>query len=110
MGFNLSIAYSMERLVSDGWGKIRQLMRTHDQEEYDHLLISISAPDQDGLTFAGENAWFQEMLRFREPIEKPAHLSSVIFHNWSNGQVHDLKWPDNAPVLLQERHGPVRFG
>ena len=110
MGFDLTFAYTMERMISDGWNVVRKLIKDHDTDGFDHLLVSIGAPDKDGMIFSGESAWFQEMLRFPEVIERPQHLSRVIFHNWSNGLVHDLVWSGEPSVTVRQRHGPVRHG
>ncbi|HTP24695.1 MAG TPA: hypothetical protein VMK12_03415 [Anaeromyxobacteraceae bacterium] len=104
MGFDLGFAFTTEHTPSSAWAELERLVVQHDNPGIDWLLLSVGAPNRDGLIFPTEEALAQFMLEHPSPLASPTHISRITLHLWSTGEAHELL-SDVAPSF-----GPLYMG
>jgi hypothetical protein len=87
-GFDLRLQMTVTVTSSDVQTELERLVTNHDQPGVDRLLISIGAPNRDGLLFPGEPLVF-EQLPPPAPVET-RHIRVVTMHGFTTGAVRDL--------------------
>lgn len=107
-GFEVALLYDFTLNISDEWERLRLLIEGHDNPGFDHLLVSIGAPDRDGVFFPAAVEVFWEMLRFPEEVRKPKYVRRVYLHEWGSGRIFLLDWRDHPTQHPTEINGAIR--
>ena len=112
-GLNVALAFQSDHTAGGEWAKLRTAVKRKDKSANNTLVISVGAPDRFGRCFASEEVLANFMLEFPETLQVK-HLSSVVLHFWSTGQVVELLgekpvelWPGHFEGLSPAFH-PLR--
>ena len=100
-GLNVALAFQSDHTAGGEWAKLRTAVKRKDKSANNTLVISVGAPDRFGRCFASEEVLANFMLEFPETLQVK-HLSSVVLHFWSTGQVVELL--GEKPVELWPGH------
>ena len=76
---------------------VEKLVRDHDKEGVDTLLITSGGPDRDGVMHPMEQVVSDFYLQ-NPLVLKTDHISRIIMHRWPTGDAYDLL--ENPPKLL----------
>jgi hypothetical protein len=88
-GFNIVLAYTTVHTVASTTAMIQRLVREHDKEGVDTLLITSGAPDRSGSMYPLEQVISDFYLQ--HPVElQTRHISRVILHRWPTGDAFDI--------------------
>lgn len=87
MSFACELSMSTQVNESAVRTELERLIRQHDQEGIDHLLITLGGPDQDGLVYPAEEqlvALFADNVLQSPPVK---HLKRVSSHAFRSGGI-----------------------
>lgn len=113
-GFELGLAFTSIADAASGWKSLIELLESHDQPGFDHLLVTVGGPDEAGFGYLAEELLLIEMLRDPKDIPKPRYVTKVTLHSWETGEIVDLKWgPDPKQsfpdeMILNRVNGRIR--
>jgi hypothetical protein len=90
MGFACELSMSTQVNESAVRAELERLIRQHDQEGIDHLLITLGGPDQDGLVYPAE----EQLVAFLagDVLQTPPvrHLKRVSGHAFRSGGIWEF--------------------
>lgn len=109
-GFEIGMAYSTSDNADAIWQELLRVVRDHDQDTTDHLLITVGGPNKEGFIFPSESYLIDVALSAAEPLRELRHLSRVSLHFWENGRIVEL-YPTLAsgPVIYPGKFSPPYF-
>jgi hypothetical protein len=112
-GFELGLAFSSEHIAKDLEADFLRMISKHDQEGVDDLIISVGAPDTQGLVWPTDTSLFFFMTQFSCPnVERPRHLKRVLAHIWETGAIIEF-FPERKEIQsnlylgLNPSHYPI---
>lgn len=110
-GFEIGMAYSTTDTTTTIWQELLRVVRDHDQNRIDHLLITVGGPDQDGFMFPAESYLIDTALNMPEPLTDLHHLSRVSLHFWPNGRIVEL-YPTlgSTPIIYPGQYSAAYYG
>ncbi len=90
LGFNLGLQYTLLIRAQEVHAEIERLVRRHDKQGIDQLLLVIGGPIVEGISFPAEY-YFSLWLR-ENPVEPLAtrYVSQVTAHAWNDGSIFEL--------------------
>ncbi len=89
-GFELACCYESLHTASSIVGEVNRLIRQHDKEGVDWLLITVSGPRRDGLIHPSEMTLANSLVRGGVPVMRPVHIRRVVLHVFPVGCVYEL--------------------
>ena len=96
-GYDVVLAYSTKHTASSVSAVVEKLVRDHDKEGVDTLLITSGGPDRDGVMHPMEQVISDFYLQ-NPKVLKTDYISRVIMHLWPTGDAYDLL--ENPPKRL----------
>lgn len=88
LGFECSLSFVQHIMASDVTRELGRVIRQHDKEPIDHLIISAGGPDRDNVQYPADDIQL-DILPDREYEFK--HLRRVTLHRWLTGQWVELR-------------------
>jgi len=104
-GFELAAAVMVKLHARDIETQLNQIVADHDRPANDVLLISAGAPGRSGLCLISDEVALEESMLGKLALPQPDHLTRVLLHRWSFGDVHEL-YPSQRQ-LVQPRVAAV---
>lgn len=86
-GFECALGMSFEITHQSVFAEISRLVSQHDQDDIDHLLITVGGPDREGFIYPGEEFMYAFAQDFQPSC---SHLRRVTLHSFMTGDVADL--------------------
>lgn len=109
-GSEMGMAYSTTDNAHAIWQELLRVVRKHDQNAIDHLLITVGGPDRDGFVFPAESYLIDVALSMAEPLANLHHLSRISLHFWENGRIVELyPTPGSGPVVYPGQYSTSYF-
>lgn len=96
-GYDIVLAYTTTHTASSIGIVLEDLVRKHDKEGVDNLLITSGGPDRDGAMHPMEQVISDMYLQYPKVL-KTEHINRVILHRWPTGDAYDLL--ENPPKQL----------
>ena len=90
MGFDLILGFTTLYRLSDVESGLNAAMAKKDRPGNDWLLLTAGGPNQQGLTFPGEELVSSLVVEHPPIISAPAELRRVILHRWGSGDAWEL--------------------
>jgi hypothetical protein len=88
-GYEIVLAYTTKHTASSVAAVIEKLVRDHDKEGVDTLLITSGGPDRHGVMHPMEQVISDFYLQ-NPLVLKTDYISRVILHRWPTGDAYDL--------------------
>jgi hypothetical protein len=110
-GTEIHLAYQSSHTASITWSRLQQAIAKKDRPGNDNLLISVGAPDRNGMTYATEELLANFIMEHPRPVET-RHLKNVILHFWSTGVAISLTngcQPMWSPIYTGIQSGSLPF-
>ncbi|QMS88716.1 hypothetical protein HUN01_14330 [Nostoc edaphicum CCNP1411] len=89
-GFEIGLAYTSVHNREEGWAELHRLVKKHDKQEIEHLLITVGGPNKHGLVFPSDEILINFMLEGAKPKIETEYLEVVFIHLWSTGTIIKL--------------------
>jgi hypothetical protein len=89
-GFELALSFQSEHAHDAAWTELARLVARHDKPEIDHLIVTVSGPNERGLSYPSEAVLLDAALGAGTPSLQPSHLSQVVLHSWTDGRVIEV--------------------
>lgn len=88
MGFELALSNSSYLRHSDAWQAFARLVREHDAQGVDDLIVSVEAPTADGFAYPSDAVLAQALIDHAPTHALSAHhVAAVYLHVWSTSGV-----------------------
>jgi hypothetical protein len=84
-GFELGLGFQTSHDTPSAWSSITRLINSHDNPQTQMLVISVAAPDRNGLSYPSEIALMDFALSRPAPPIAPRHIEEVYLHSWMDG-------------------------
>jgi hypothetical protein len=107
-GYDVALAYSTKHTASSVAAVVEKLVRDHDKEGVDTLLITSGGPDRDGVMHPMEQVISDFYLQ-NPRVLKTDYIKRIIMHRWPTGDAYDLLEtpPKRLWPALYQGHTPA---
>ena len=87
-GFECSLSMSFEATRANTFTELERIVKKHDQEKIDHLLVTIGGPDREGYIYPGEQLLYELAQEYKPAV---THLSKITLHSFMTGQAAEIE-------------------
>jgi hypothetical protein len=88
-GYNIVLAYTTVHTTASVAATLQRLVREHDKDGVDTLLITSGAPDRYGAMYPLEQVTADFYLQ-HPAVLHTNHISRIILHRWATGDAYDI--------------------
>lgn len=106
-GFEIGLVYTSIVTREKAQGELQRLVKKHDKEGVDLLLITAGGPDASGIVFPAEEAFAKFIVDHEIGLStKPEHIKQIILHSWTTGAA-TLLYPEFTSIFGPLYHSMV---
>jgi hypothetical protein len=87
MGFEMAFIFNTEHTAAEAWREFNRLVKKHDIDNIEDLIITVGAPDQHGYVYPAEETILDLMLTTMPSLTLPSKLSRIYVHAWGTGRI-----------------------